>query len=166
MSLDSIKISGSEMVIAQLLAFPEKVRKKVERDAVGEANKLLAGVITSKAPQDSGALKKSIGTVIRSYKSGRVIVGVVGPKSDYAGYVIKKGNKKIKTFRKAKKGESSKGLRKPSKYARLVNNGATSRVTQSGANRGSVTANSFMEHSFDAVKNQIVQILEQKIIDN
>jgi hypothetical protein len=98
----SIELSGSEIAIAQLLAVPEKVRKMVQREAIAEANKLLAGVITANAPQDSGALKKSIGTVIRSYKSGKIIVGVVGPKSDYAGYMIRKGNNK-KSFRKAKK---------------------------------------------------------------
>jgi HK97 gp10 family phage protein len=158
--VSQLSLIGTEMVRAQLLALPDTVRKRLEREAVGAANKLLAAVITANAPQDSGALKKSIGTVIRSYRSGQVVVGVIGPKSDYAGYVIRKG--KRKTFKKAKKGEN-KGIRKPSKYAHLVNGGTTNRVTQNGANRGSVTPKWFMEDSFDAVKDQIQQIFETTI---
>jgi HK97 gp10 family phage protein len=158
-----IQLTGSEIVIAQLLALPEELRKKVERDVVGEANKLLAGAIAANVPQDSGALKKSIGSVIRRYKSGKIIVGVVGPKSDYAGYVIQKRNSK-KIFRKAKKGENHKGLRRPSKYAHLVNAGTANRTTQHGTNRGSVTANPFMKSSLESVKNQIQQILKKKLI--
>lgn len=157
-----IEVQNTDIVIAQLLALPEKVRKAVGRDAAAEANKLLAGVIRQNAPKDSGALQKSIGSVIRKYKSGKIVVGVVGPQSDYAGYTIKKGNKK--TFKKAKKGENNKGIRKPSNYAHLVNGGTVNRTNQHGANRGSVTANPFMENSFDAVKNQIQRIFEQKIL--
>jgi HK97 gp10 family phage protein len=161
--MSSIELQGSEILVAQLLALPDKVRTTVEREAVFEANKLLIGTIRSEAPKDSGALQKSVSGVVRQYQNGRIVLGVVGPEYNYTGAVISKGRGKKKSFKKLKKGEKAENMRRPAKYAHLVEGGTAQRKTESGANRGSVSPNPFMAPSLEKVKAQIQKIFENAI---
>lgn len=151
--IENISLAGSEAVVAMLKALPDKIRTKVEREAIVKANKLLSGKIRSEAPRDSGALKRSVGAVVRKYDNGKIIVGVIGPRSDFAGNVVVKGKrKKRKTFKKGGFG-SKKTFRRPAKYAHMVEGG-----TKRGAK-----PNPFMQRSIEAVRGQIIRIFEDTV---
>lgn len=147
-----IEVEHSNTLKAQMLALPEKMRKSIERRAVSVTNKEITESLKSLAPKDSGALQKSMKSVIRTYKSGRIAVGISGPDYDYTGYVVRKP--KGKTFKKAKKGEQ--GLRRPAKYAHLVNNGTQERTTKNGRKTGKVQGIQFLEKVIAANKDRFI----------
>jgi HK97 gp10 family phage protein len=146
----NISLIGSELVVTQLLSLPGDVKAAIERKAVKKVNELLIGVIKSETPTDSGTLKESIKATVKQYQSGRIVIGIVGPEYDYIGYVIKK---KSKSFE----------IRRPANYAHLVEGGTVKRETEAGANRGSVSANAFMERSIEKEKDQVQRIVEDAI---
>ena len=65
--IDNVSLAGSDAVVLQLMTLPDKLRTKIEKDAVAAATKILVDRERSGAPSDSGALKKSIGTKVRRY---------------------------------------------------------------------------------------------------
>jgi HK97 gp10 family phage protein len=155
----NIELIGGDVLAAKLLAIPEKVRKSVEKEAIAKANKLMISEVQKNAPVETGALKKSIVSVVRTYRKGTVMIGIVGADKNFSGDVVIKNNKRI--FKKSKK--SIKGTRRPANYSHLVDKGTGIRVTEKGANRGSVTGVNFMQRSMDSMKDQIQTIFETAV---
>ncbi len=150
--IEGISLAGSEAVVAQLQALPAKLQVAIAKEAVAEANKILVGVIRGNAPVDSGALRKSVGAVIRSYRGSQVTVDVIGPRHDFAGNIVANPKTKKKSFKKSKSGPKTT-FRRPSNYADLV---------EGGTNRG-VQPNPFMKRSLESVRTQITAIFEQAV---
>jgi HK97 gp10 family phage protein len=150
-----ITVEHSNELKAQLLALPEKIRKSIERKAIAETNSVLVASLKANAPADSGALQKSMKSVIRTYKSGRIMVGVSGPDDDYSGYVIKKPAGKI--FKKTKQTNGKRNYRRPANYAHLVDRGTKDRITKDGRRTGAVQGIQFLEKVIAAHKNLFVQ---------
>jgi hypothetical protein len=159
-----IEVIGRELLDAKILALPYTVRNYVLKRAINKSNKLLVDTVRKRAPIDSRILRKSITSVVRTYKKGYFVLGVVGPNKDYSGYVVMKP--KGKSSRKSKPGEAEqKGIRKPVRYAHLVEGGTSLRKKKSGASTGSVTAEPFMKPSMDELKDKIREIFETEVDD-
>jgi HK97 gp10 family phage protein len=156
------ELVGTELLEAKILALNSTLRSTTLKKATNKANKLLVSTVQQNAPAETKILKKSITSVVRTYRKGKFVVGVVGPNKDYGGYVIKK--KSGKSFRREKNiVKGTKGLRRPVRYAHLMEGGTQKRETKSGANRGSVTPRKFMQPSLDATKQQIQDIFETEV---
>jgi HK97 gp10 family phage protein len=162
--MNEITIEGSDILAAKMLALPASVRKAVEAASVKASKAVIAGQLKSNAPSDSGALQKSITSIVRKYKGGRIIMGLIGPDYGYTGVVTKNKTGK-KVFKKANKRKGEAGTRRPANYAHLVENGTVQRKTKSGANRGSVTPNPFTKRTSEAVAQQVQSILESAVND-
>ncbi|MDR0608738.1 MAG: HK97 gp10 family phage protein [Planctomycetaceae bacterium] len=158
-----IELVGTEILEAKLKALPYIFRTSAINKAIEKSNKLLVSAVQQRAPVETGILKKSIISIIRTYRKGKFAVGVVGPDKDYGGYVIMKKDSQ-KSFKKAQKGASGgKGYRKPVKYAHLMEGGTGKRETKDGKNRGRVTPRPFMQPSLDSLKQQIQTIFETEV---
>jgi hypothetical protein len=92
-----IDLINADMLSAQLLSIPQKIRDTVERKALTEINKLVVRTLASNVPSETGALKRSLGSQIRKFKDGNVMFGLVGPDYDYVGNVGRNESGK-KTF--------------------------------------------------------------------
>jgi hypothetical protein len=157
----SIALIGTSTAAAQLLSIPQKLRTAIEQKAVIAANKMIAGQMRQNAPQDTGALQKSIGYVVRKYQSGRIVFGAVGAKTGTGFYVSEnlRGKKTLKT--KKPPGGGQRVI--PSKYLHLVIGSTVQRQNKAGANRGSVTANNFIETTRQQVEPQIISVFENAV---
>ena len=155
-----IDLVNSEILAAQLLAIPQKMRIAIEKKAVYEANKLIVGTLRQNAPAETGALAKSFRSEIRPYQNGRVIVGLSGADYDYVGSVVR--NKKGKKVFKRNK-DAVNNVRRPAKYLHLVTLGTQQRKTQAGQNRGSVTGHDFVKQTQEQLTGQIEQIFTNAV---
>ena len=147
---NEVSLVGSKDVAARLVSLPDKIRTTIEKEAVAEANKLLVGRIRGGIRSvDSGMLRKSVGSVVRRYQGGTIVIGIVGPRNDFVGNVVVNKKTKRKSFKRKKyKGESY--TRRPSKYAHLVEGGTAVRQTKDNKNRGSAPADDFMQRGIDS----------------
>ncbi len=107
-------IRGVEQLRGFLKALPEEVRTSVLGDMCDAGADPMVAAAKTFAPRRTGALKKSIGKVVRKYPQNHRALAVVGPtRGKYA-----KG-------RKIKQGGDFSGADEPSKYAHLVEFGFT-----------------------------------------
>jgi len=83
----SIELINTDIVTAQLLGIPAKIRETIERQAIHRANVSAVGTLRQNTPVETGALRKSFKYDIRKYKGGDVIVGLSGADYDYVGTV-------------------------------------------------------------------------------
>ena len=144
-----IDLINADTVSARLLAIPEKLRQAVEREALGEANKLAVGRLRENAPSETGALKKSLVYDIRKYKGGNVLAGIIGANNDYVGTVSRnKSGKKV-----FNRGDSPRMNRRPAKYFHLVELGT----------KNNVPATHFRKKTAEEIAPQVQQILEKAI---
>jgi hypothetical protein len=154
-----IELTNANVVNMQLAAIPEAIRKAVEADAMKRTNKLVADRLKSTVPVNTGALKKSIGSVVRKYKNGSVVLGVIGPRMEdrfvRQTKLTKRGKKKVKLIRV---GEDVEAMIRPFRYAHLPDAGTKARITKSGVNRGAVQAIRFMERTYEISEQEIVDI--------
>jgi len=103
--IDNVSLAGSDAVVRQLMALPDQLRTKIEKESMFEANKLLIGRIRSAVHAiRSGALRKSIGGVVRQYQDGMIVVGIVGPSYDFSGNIVVNPKTKRKSFKKSSVG--------------------------------------------------------------
>jgi HK97 gp10 family phage protein len=114
----TVRIEGAAELSAMLNAIPQELRKDIITTAVRSAASPLVKAAKAMAVTsvDTGALRKSIGFVVRKYKSGVNAVAVVGPRRGYYRNGRKLGTK-----------ASRKGADSPAKYAHLVEHGHVSR---------------------------------------
>lgn len=92
-----------------LRELPASVESRVMGDAIGIAAKPIMQMAKAKAPKRTGALSRSIITVVRRYPKAGKVMALVGPDKEYYS-----GGKRLK------KGASRQGADRPAKYAHLV----------------------------------------------
>jgi len=135
-------LKGMDDLTLALKGVPKKISKEVASDSMTIAVRPLVMAIASYAPVDSGDLKRSIGWVIRQYKTG-VTLAVIGPVRGKGTFRTKKGN-----------------LNEPANYAHLVEFGHnTPRSTKGRKNTIgplAVPAHPFMRPAWEATKEQVL----------
>lgn len=104
-----IKLKGFKKAADKFKKLEKKHAKAIWRKGVSAAATVVLKIARPLAPTESKTLRKSLGKRIKARKRDKVIVGVVGPRQ---------------RFQKYWKGQ----VRKPSKYAHLVEKGRKTRV--------------------------------------
>jgi hypothetical protein len=108
-------------------------------------------------PRDTGALRKSITSVVRTYQGGKVILGLTGPDYNFSGYAVNSAKGKKRFFKGKKDDRGKQKFKRPANYLHLVIGGTKKRETKSAANRGFVTANPFIARVAAQVQQEISQ---------
>ena len=103
---------------------------------MARAAKPIATLAKAKAPADTGALRKAIGSLVRRYPTKGVIIGLIGALRGY--YKPSK-----RGARRVRKGESTKGAASPANYSHLVEYGHRMAVSSGGAAARSNKGKSF-----------------------
>jgi HK97 gp10 family phage protein len=135
-------------------ALDDKMRRKAVGDAVKAAMKPVIDSAKAGAARDTGALKSAIGSVLRRYRGGSISVGIVGPKTNWK--------------KRGRPGKRVAPIRKPSKYAHLVERGTKShRIERKGG--GSYThpgsrAQPFMLPAFTRNAHSVRRILVNELL--
>ncbi|GHT26813.1 hypothetical protein FACS18942_04970 [Planctomycetales bacterium] len=150
-AMSNVEFTGTYDLARRLLLLEKKVRQSVAVDAMQRVNQQLIARVKSAAPSDTGTLRQSIAAKTAVYKSGKTAVGIVGPDKDYVVQTVSKRGK-------------SRRIR-PSKYAHLADLGTQQRTTQSGANRGSVAPQKFMERVRINYLNEAENIFRNAVND-
>lgn len=84
------KVEGLEALQKRLTQFKQSARNRIVRPGVAKAGRILAKAAKQLAPRDTGLLKRSIGSAVRTYKSGYVLA-VIGPRRGFRQQVIRGG---------------------------------------------------------------------------
>lgn len=106
-----VHVTGLDIVLQQLKQYTKEVRTQIVAEMVKAGAKPLQASAKRHATRSvrTGALKASIGTVIREYKHDGNAVAVIGPLRGY-----------YRGKRKVRKGQDKRGSESPSHYAHLV----------------------------------------------
>ena len=134
----SIKLEGGKELARALQSLGPRVARKVTRQAVNASLTPVLKTARANAPEESGLLKESLDKKTKTYAENMVIVGLVGPDTTTQG-----------TF----KGE----LRKPSKYAHLVEEGHID------ANGNFVPPHPFIRPAFDENESKMLDTMSQRL---
>lgn len=105
-----VKLAGLDEIRATLRQLPQETQNKVLTYAVRRAAAPMVKVAKSLAPVDTGALRSSIGVIVRRGKRGGDPYAIVGPER---GRYFRKG-------KRLKKGADRRGADEPANYAHLV----------------------------------------------
>lgn len=103
------KLTNFQEMRNLLKGLPASVESRVMGDAVKIASKHIVTAAKQHAPVRSGALRRSIISIVKRYPKSGKIIAIIGPDKTYYN-----GGKRIK------KGESRRGLDRPANYAHLV----------------------------------------------
>lgn len=129
----AINLSGFQGLREGIAGLKPSAQSRILGDAMGRAAKPIATLAKAKAPADTGALRKAIGSIVRRYPNKGVIIGLIGALRGY--YKPSK-----RGARKTRKGESTKGAASPANYSHLVEFGHRMAVSTGGpsarANKG------------------------------
>lgn len=136
-------MEGMDNLNAVLRELPEAMRSRILAEGVKMAAKPMVAAAKNFAPVRSGALRKSITSVVRQRKSKGTAVAVVGPSTEY-----------FRNGKKLKKGESHDDADRPSKYAHLVEFGHAN-----AKGKGRTPAYPFMRPAVIATKQLVVSAL-------
>ena len=128
----STKIDAGEVaaIYKTLMELDKKVARKAMRKAIQEGSRQIIKDARALVPVETKTLKKAIGVKVRSYKSGAVIVALVGPRKDAKG---KPAKYRRRVMVKTKGGGQREMWRNPVKYAHLVEFGTRPHALGSGA---------------------------------
>lgn len=126
----SFKLEGLDEIRNTLKTLPQELQDKVLRVAVGRAAKPLvdAAKMFARRSERTGALRESIGAIVKKGKKGGVYA-VVGPRRGYY-----RGGKALK------KGADRRGADQPANYAHLVEFGHVAVAPIKGTTRRKKTA--------------------------
>lgn len=105
------EITGLKECVATLAHLKAGVRTRVVRRAVTICARILAKAAKQRAPKESGLLRKSIASKVKTYPGGGV-VAIIGPRSD--------AKFKQRVTRKRGKWFPAEVYSNPVKYAHLV----------------------------------------------
>jgi HK97 gp10 family phage protein len=149
-----IRIKVDDRKVRRMLKeLPDRIERKVLRQAIGPATTPAVKAAKRLAPRDSGLLKKSIAKKIKTYKKTNTAVSIVGPKKDVVE-VINGKNKR------------------PSKYAHLVEGGTSPHkivVTWKGKKvtlqHPGAKATHFLKQAQEASLSQYKSICMQRMAD-
>lgn len=86
----SISLSGDKELDAKLATLAARVQKRLIKKAVGFAGRRIRKDMRDNVPVDEGMLRKSIGTVTRTYRQSGNVLLVVGPRK---GFVAENGER-------------------------------------------------------------------------
>jgi hypothetical protein len=111
-----VKITGFRGIGKAIESLEKKAGKKVIRKGVTKGSQVYTKALKERAPKQTGLLKKSLGQRIKSYKGGRTVVGLSGPRSGFKKEVEVKIRNKKGTRIIARKKE----VRDPRKYAHIT----------------------------------------------
>lgn len=112
-------LSGMRPLLDRLAAFGEKVRKKVTRAMVAAGGRAVAKQAKRRAAKETGLLRRSIGSKVKTYGSG-VVVAVVGPRLGFRKQVTRPRNRP----------HAGAQIADPVKYAHLVELGTSKTVAK------------------------------------
>lgn len=76
-----MQLEGHEQLVAKLNHLPLKLQRKHTRAALNKAARRLVRAAKDRVPKRTGALKKSLGFRLRTYKSN--VLAIVGPRSGF-----------------------------------------------------------------------------------
>lgn len=111
-------LDGFDQFRALLGELPASVEARVMGDAVGFAAKPIVAAAKAKAPMRTGALRRSLTSIVKRYPGQGKVTAIIGPDKDYYSAGLR-----------VKKGKSWQGADRPAKYAHLVEFGYFSGVS-------------------------------------
>jgi HK97 gp10 family phage protein len=144
--MTEISLTGSEALAAKLSDLPKRVRRAVSETAMIQIGEHAAEQLKQNAPENSGALKRSITHKTKTYKSGKVVFGIAGAELHHVEF--DKRGKKVR----------------PAKYIHLPELGTKKRQTKAGANRGSVTGLHFIDKTQKQVAAEAEKIFTESVL--
>jgi HK97 gp10 family phage protein len=133
-----MELFGDKELAKVFKTLGDRVQRRVLRGAVNAASTPVSRAAKSKAPKESGLLKKSIGKKVKTYPDRGVVVGIIGPKTSVVGEY--KGKK-----------------RWPAKYAHLREKGFINAVGEF------VPPEPFLGPAMERTKGQQISIMQEKL---
>lgn len=138
------QITGQTEIAKALRDLPSNFRKDAAVYAMEQAMQPVVDAARSFAPVGkTGALRRSIGFLIRKYRNGAVVFGVIGPRR---GFGVPDASTKT-------------GVTEPANYAHLVEYGHA----VAGDAAGWVEAHPFLRPAWDANKGRVEKLLGQNL---
>ena len=98
----NMSMTGNAELDRRLRLLPDKLQSRVVKKGIRAAGKPILKTAKARVPVETGALKKSLGTKLKTYRHSGNSVLIIGPRTD---------------------DRYTKGERKPHKYAHLVERG-------------------------------------------
>lgn len=131
-----VELVGYADLERMLRGWSPAAQRRISRPGVAKASRLVARIAKQNAPRQSGLLRASIGSKVRTYRSG-VVAGVVGPRKGFRREVAKSKGRWTATasgVAKARAGLVARvEVRDPVKYAHLVHGGTKPHSTGKGS---------------------------------
>lgn len=134
-------------ITSVLKELPQNLQTQIMSTALTTAAKPIVNAAKTFAPRRTGALRKSITSVVKKYQKGAVQIGIIGPDTQYYG-----------NGKRLKKGASRVGADRPVNYAHLVEYGHVKR-----GDSGFVAAQPFMRPAVLAAASTTGETLAQGI---
>lgn len=125
------KVQGMDSLRNRLREFGVKFERSATRKAIKAGTRVfLASVKSALHADDTGALRMSLGDKTASYRGGKVLVGVVGPRT--GTFAVGRG--RAKTRKLSRLGQKLEALGKqPARYAHLLEGGTRPHAIGSGS---------------------------------
>jgi HK97 gp10 family phage protein len=133
-----VELFGSKELQRTFNTLGERVQRSVLRSAVSVASTPISRAAKANAPRESGLLKKSLGKKVVTNKEKQSVSAIIGPRRNVSG--MHKGK-----------------LRKPSRYAHLVEKGfidAAGRFHPPQA---------FLQPAYDQTQAQVLGVMRDKL---
>ncbi len=140
------QITGQTELARALRGLSSEIQQQAAVHAMEQAMQPVVDAARQLAPVgDTGGLKRSIGFIIRKYKKGAIVFGIVGPRR---GFGVPDKTKKT-------------GRTEPANYAHLVEYGHAI----SGNAAGWVSAHPFLRPAWDSTRAKVEKLLGQHLGD-
>lgn len=154
------KLDGLEQTLRKLRGLKQAMQNRIMRKAVTAASREVQGEAKARAPVgETKLLRRSMGTVVKTYRGKNVVVAIVGPRTGFQR--DRKGGK-----RQTALGAKFKATgHNPSKIAHLVERGHKIRRKKGGPILGVVRAHEFMRPAFERTKARAEVIVGRVIRD-
>jgi len=152
------QIDGLGQVLARLQEADKKVRRKLLRQAVNEAGKIVLAAAKARVPKGAtGQLRRSLGRKVKVYRSSGTAVAIVGPRK---GYKIDVDGRAVD----------------PVHYAHLVEYGRRAAAVKTrkvlstgkvvfGRKAAAVPAHPFMRPALDSTRDAVRQAMTRIILE-
>ena len=79
-----IKVTGMDAMMSRLDRLDGKLRRKILKQSINKASKPMIKAaranVKQQTHQETGAIRKSIGNIVRSYRRGSEAISVIGPR--------------------------------------------------------------------------------------
>lgn len=131
------KLEGVEGAVKALDGLAAKLRKKILKQAVTEASKILTKEAKRRAPVATKLLRKSIGRKVKVFRNTGAVVAIIGPRVGFKAEVLRNGRLVLSN---------------PTRYAHLV---------ELGTDR--MAARAFLQPAFEATKAQMADVMRETI---